>query len=111
MTLKSLGIKEGNSVWSMLLGSGLLATLAFTVAQQLTRDGGLTQPGNPLDGAWMLVQCAAVSAGLAALLDWRLFLKSLVSLPVILLLALAALTLASGSWSIVLEARRNATVS
>ena len=104
MTLKSLGIKEGNSVWSMLLGSGLLAMLAFTVAQQLTRDGGLTQAGNPLDGAWMLVQCAAVSAGLAALLDWRLFLKSLVSLPVILLLALAALTLASGSWSIVLEA-------
>lgn len=92
----------------MVLGSGLLAALAFSVFQQLTRDGGLTQPGDPLDGSWLLVQGALVSLVLAALLDWRICIRGLVALPVILLIALAALTLASGAWSVVpeLEAER-----
>lgn len=96
-------MKEGNGPWRILLGVALLVIFALLIFQQLTRDGGLTQPGVALDGARLLFQGAVVSLLLAALLDWRFFLRSLVSLPVILLAALAALTLASASWSTFLD--------
>ncbi|MEX0621261.1 MAG: hypothetical protein WD181_06725, partial [Solirubrobacterales bacterium] len=98
--LESFGVRGGSGPWKTVVGSALLATLACILFQQMERDGGLTQPGAALDGAWILFSGAMVSVVLAVLLDWKLCLRGLILLPVVLLAALAVFALVSGTWSI-----------
>lgn len=97
------GTREAGSRRTLIVGVALFSVISVAVFWQLFRDGGLTQPGQSLEGAHILAGCAAVSVLLAALLDWKVLLRTAIALPVVLLVGLAILSLLSGSWSITSE--------
>lgn len=103
MGLERFRLREGESRRTLVIGATLSTMISLAVFWQLFRGGGFTDPGEPLNGAYVFAGCAGASLALAALLNWRALARAVVAFPVVALLSLALLSFLSSLWTTVPE--------